>query len=282
MKKSSKRGSKKKITKINREINELDKIREIADMCDNIKPFSDELRPPKIDDAIAIARKCNIIEEPFTNRNDVISADEYLREFVYYNAHRIYGKDLDPFIEKRIETDSKEAAWWPQLHSFAVGLEGSPDLIAAQKAADYIGTVHHEVHFTIQEALDALRDGQKAAIRSVWENKATIASVARQSHVARQTFYNNPLLTEYVNAWLKEYAVENPFDTIERLREALRDETEKVRKMVARDADVSKYKAMVVDLKDEVAALKKTVATQSDTIAMMRRTNFAVSDGKKK
>ena len=116
----------------------------------------------------------------------------------------------------------------------------------------------------------------------VWENKATIASVARQSHVARQTFYNNPLLTEYVNAWLKEYAVENPFDTIERLREALRDETEKVRKMVARDADVSKYKAMVVDLKDEVAALKKTVATQSDTIAMMRRTNFAVSDGKKK
>ncbi|MBP5443765.1 MAG: asparagine synthase B [Treponema sp.] len=62
------------------------------------------------------------------------------------------------FSKKRIETDSKEAAWWPRLHSFAVGLEGSPDLIAAQKAADYIGTVHHEVHFTIQEALDALPD----------------------------------------------------------------------------------------------------------------------------
>lgn len=77
----------------------------IADMCDNITPFSDELKPPKINDAIAIARKCNIIEEPFTNRNDVISADDYLREFVYYNAHRIYGKDLDPYIEKRIETE---------------------------------------------------------------------------------------------------------------------------------------------------------------------------------
>ena len=62
------------------------------------------------------------------------------------------------FSKKRVETDSKESAWWPQLHSFAVGLEGSPDLIAAQKAADYIGTVHHEVHFTIQEALDALPD----------------------------------------------------------------------------------------------------------------------------
>lgn len=62
------------------------------------------------------------------------------------------------YSKKRIETDSKEAAWWPRLHSFAIGLEGSPDLIAAQKAADYIGTVHHEVHFTIQEALDALPD----------------------------------------------------------------------------------------------------------------------------
>ena len=62
------------------------------------------------------------------------------------------------YSKKRVETDSKESAWWPQLHSFAVGLEGSPDLVAAKKAADYIGTVHHEVHFTIQEALDALPD----------------------------------------------------------------------------------------------------------------------------
>ncbi|MBR1715715.1 MAG: asparagine synthase B [Treponema sp.] len=62
------------------------------------------------------------------------------------------------FSKKRIESDGKQAAWWPQLHSFAVGLEGSPDLLAAKKAADYIGTIHHEVHFTIQEALDALRD----------------------------------------------------------------------------------------------------------------------------
>ena len=62
------------------------------------------------------------------------------------------------YSKKRVESDSREAAWWPQLHSFAVGLEGSPDLIAARKAAEYIGTVHHEVHFTIQEALDALPD----------------------------------------------------------------------------------------------------------------------------
>ena len=62
------------------------------------------------------------------------------------------------YAAKRIETDGKEEAWWPRLHSFAVGLAGSPDLIAAKKAADYIGTVHHEIHFTVQEGLDAIRD----------------------------------------------------------------------------------------------------------------------------
>lgn len=62
------------------------------------------------------------------------------------------------YSKKRVESGSVEGAWWPQLHSFAIGLEGSPDLVAARKAAEYIGTVHHEVHFTIQEALDALRD----------------------------------------------------------------------------------------------------------------------------
>jgi asparagine synthase (glutamine-hydrolysing) len=62
------------------------------------------------------------------------------------------------YASQRIEGDSTEKAWWPRLHSFAVGLEGSPDLVAAQKVADHIGTVHHEVHFTIQEGLDAIRD----------------------------------------------------------------------------------------------------------------------------
>ena len=62
------------------------------------------------------------------------------------------------YAEKRIESDDNDKAWWPTLHSFAVGLVGSPDLAAAQKVADHIGTVHHEIHFTIQEGIDALRD----------------------------------------------------------------------------------------------------------------------------
>jgi len=62
------------------------------------------------------------------------------------------------FAAKRVESGGKEEAWWPRLHSFAVGLKGSPDLAAARTAADYIGTVHHEIHFTVQEGLDAIRD----------------------------------------------------------------------------------------------------------------------------
>jgi len=62
------------------------------------------------------------------------------------------------YVAKRVEDEDKTEAWWPRLHSFAVGLEGAPDLKAAKKVADMIGTVHHEIHFTIQEGLDAIRD----------------------------------------------------------------------------------------------------------------------------
>lgn len=62
------------------------------------------------------------------------------------------------YAQKRIESGDTADAWWPQLHSFSVGLEGSPDLAAARKVADHIGTVHHEIKFTIQEGLDAIRD----------------------------------------------------------------------------------------------------------------------------
>lgn len=62
------------------------------------------------------------------------------------------------YAARRVEDNNETEAWWPQLHSFAVGLEGSPDLLAARKVADHIGTVHHEIHFTIDDALDALSD----------------------------------------------------------------------------------------------------------------------------
>lgn len=59
---------------------------------------------------------------------------------------------------RRVESDGKEPAWWPQLHSFSVGLKDSPDLKMARKVADHIGSTHHEINFTVQEGLDAISD----------------------------------------------------------------------------------------------------------------------------
>ena len=64
----------------------------------------------------------------------------------------------EKFSEHRIEDDSKTRAYWPRLHSFAVGLKGAPDLAKARLVADHIGTVHHEINYTIQEGIDAIRD----------------------------------------------------------------------------------------------------------------------------
>ena len=64
----------------------------------------------------------------------------------------------EKFSAMRIEDDSKTRAWWPRLHSFAVGLKGAPDLEKARMVAEHIGTVHHEINYTIQEGLDAIRD----------------------------------------------------------------------------------------------------------------------------
>lgn len=64
----------------------------------------------------------------------------------------------EKYSEMRIEDNSQSKAWWPRLHSFAVGLKGAPDLAKARLVADHIGTVHHEINYTIQEGLDAIRD----------------------------------------------------------------------------------------------------------------------------
>ena len=64
----------------------------------------------------------------------------------------------EKYSEMRIEDNSQTKAYWPRLHSFAVGLKGAPDLAKARLVADHIGTVHHEINYTIQEGLDAIRD----------------------------------------------------------------------------------------------------------------------------
>ncbi|MBQ0035365.1 MAG: PolC-type DNA polymerase III, partial [Firmicutes bacterium] len=88
-------------------INELviTNTNKIADMCDKVVPFSSELKPPHITDAIKKAKSCNIYEEPFINTDEVISADEYLRRLVYYNAEVRYGKNYDQSIKDRLDTE---------------------------------------------------------------------------------------------------------------------------------------------------------------------------------
>ncbi|MDD5862503.1 MAG: asparagine synthase B [Prevotella sp.] len=64
----------------------------------------------------------------------------------------------EKYSQHRVEDGGSTQAWWPRLHSFAVGLKGAPDLAKAKLVADHIGTVHHEINYTIQEGLDAIRD----------------------------------------------------------------------------------------------------------------------------
>lgn len=64
----------------------------------------------------------------------------------------------EKYSAMRVESGDTTRAWWPRLHSFAVGLKGAPDLAKAKEVADHIGTVHHEINYTIQEGLDAIRD----------------------------------------------------------------------------------------------------------------------------
>jgi len=113
----------------------------------------------------------------FENVKDNVSDIDKLRDGLEQAVHRQLMSDVPygvllsggldssiisavtkKFSAKRVESDDTMQAWYPQLHSFAIGLKGSPDLAAAQKVADHIGSVHHEIYFTIQEGLDAISD----------------------------------------------------------------------------------------------------------------------------
>ena len=83
----------------------IENSNKIADMCEEVIPFTKDLYAPKIINAIEKARSCGIDEPPFTGLNEVISADEYLKRIVFYNAHKIYGDKLDEAIEKRINDE---------------------------------------------------------------------------------------------------------------------------------------------------------------------------------
>ena len=70
----------------------------------------------------------------------------------------IIASIVKKFSKKRIESNNKNDAWWPQIHTFAIGLKNSPDLIASKKVSEYLKTIHHEIVFTIQEGIDSIND----------------------------------------------------------------------------------------------------------------------------
>lgn len=95
----------------------------------------------------------------------VVSVKRQLMSDVPYGVLLSGGLDssvisavAEKYSSTRVENGGETKAYWPRLHSFAVGLKGAPDLAKARLVADHIGTVHHEINYTIQEGLDAIRD----------------------------------------------------------------------------------------------------------------------------
>ena len=156
---------------------QMEEIRHRQGTCNNIKEFLPGHYLYSKDGGYELKKWYKREWESYDNVKDNVSDIAVLRKGLEDAVHRQLMSDVPygvllsggldssiiaavtkKFASKRIESGDTQAAWYPQLHSFAVGLRGSPDLAAARKAADHIGTVHHEIHFTIQEGLDAIRD----------------------------------------------------------------------------------------------------------------------------
>lgn len=152
-------------------------LKALEGVCNNIKEFLPGHYLYSKDGGYELKKWYKRDWEKYENVKDNVSDIPTLRKALEEAVHRQLMSDVPygvllsggldssiiaavtkKFASKRIESGDTQTAWYPQLHSFAVGLKGSPDLAAAQKAADHIGTVHHEIHFTIEEGLDAIRD----------------------------------------------------------------------------------------------------------------------------
>lgn len=108
------------------------------------------------------------------------------------------------------------------------------------------------------------------AIEDIKNSKISINRVAKESGIARQTFYNNPIITTYIEKYIENNPLINPFDTIDTLREELRRKDKQILDMVQRDASISKFKAENKMLKEEISSLKSTIRSQEELIKQQR------------
>lgn len=128
----------------------------------------------------------------------------------------------------------------------------------------------------VDEVLALMVTSQKNAIQEIKNNKISINRVAKESGIARQTFYNNPVITAYIEKYIETYAVTSPYEAIDTLREELKRKDEQIVGLVQRDATVSKYKAENKALTDEIVSLQATIRSQEELIQKLRAENKTI------
>ena len=128
----------------------------------------------------------------------------------------------------------------------------------------------------LDEVLTQLTQVQEDAIQDIKDNKISINRVSKDAGIARQTFYNNPILVAYVEKYIAERGVESPYETIDYLREEVRRRDKQIEGLVQRDATVSKYKAENKALKEEITSLQATIKSQEELIKRLRAGNLSL------
>lgn len=130
----------------------------------------------------------------------------------------------------------------------------------------------------VDGVLTSMVQEQNDAIQKIRSNKISINRVAKESGIARQTFYNNPIITAYIEAYIAANTTASPYGTIEMLREEIRMKDEQIAGLIQRDATVSKYKATNLELTNEIVSLSETIKSQEELIRQLRGTPHIVKN----
>ena len=128
----------------------------------------------------------------------------------------------------------------------------------------------------ITNVLDTAIQSKTEAIQNIKTNKISINKVAKDAGIARQTFYNNPIITAYIEKYIELNSIDSPYETIEALRRELRRKGEQINGLVQRDATVSKYKAQNKALTDEITSLQETIKSQEELIQKLKASQKAI------
>ena len=122
----------------------------------------------------------------------------------------------------------------------------------------------------VDDVLNKITTTRAEAIQTIKSEKVSINKVAKEIGISRQTFYNNPIITSYVEKYIEIYVKESPYETINNLKEEIKNRDEQIEKLVQRDANIAYYKAENQELSDEIESLKATIKSQEEMIRKRR------------